>query len=147
MGLSLYARSEASPNRDSRVRLTSETDSLGQRKVHLGWKALSGDRERIHHGIGLLAREFGRQTSIRLQIPYDSERPWAGTWGGYHHLGTTRMHDDPKRGVTNADCRVHGTANLYIAGSSLFPTYGYANPTMTLVALALRLADHLETKV
>ena len=64
--------------------------------------------------------------------------------GGKHHMGTTRMHRDPRHGVVDADCRVHGLANLFVAGSSVFPTGGYVNPTLTLVALALRLADHLK---
>jgi choline dehydrogenase-like flavoprotein len=67
------------------------------------------------------------------------------TWGG-HHMGTTRMHDDPKKGVTDATGRVHGVGNLYVAGSSLFPTSGAANPTLTIIALALRLGDHLAAK-
>jgi choline dehydrogenase-like flavoprotein len=61
----------------------------------------------------------------------------------HHHLGTTRMHRDPRRGVVDPDGRVHGTANVFVVGSSVFPTGGYANPTLTVVALALRLADHL----
>jgi choline dehydrogenase-like flavoprotein len=64
-------------------------------------------------------------------------------YGSYHHMGTTRMHEDPKQGVVNADCRVHGIENLYIAGSSVFPTSSYVQPTLTIVALALRLADHI----
>lgn len=60
-------------------------------------------------------------------------------------MGTTRMHIDPKQGVCDANGRVHGLANLYMAGSSLFPTVGFANPTYTITALALRLADHLRT--
>ena len=62
---------------------------------------------------------------------------------GMHHMGTTRMHDDPRQGVVDANCRVHDLANLYVAGSSVFPTGGVANPTLTMVALAIRLADHL----
>ena len=61
-----------------------------------------------------------------------------------HHIGTTCMSDDPRTGVINSDCRVHGIRNLFIAGSSIFPTSGYANPTLTIVALALRLAEHLK---
>jgi hypothetical protein len=61
-------------------------------------------------------------------------------------MGTTRMHADPRQGVVDAQCQVHGVDNLYIAGSSVFPTGGYANPTLTLVALALRLADHLKSQ-
>jgi choline dehydrogenase-like flavoprotein len=63
---------------------------------------------------------------------------------GMHHMGTTRMHDDPRQGVVDANCRVHDLANLYVAGSSVFPTGGVANPTLTNVALAIRLADHLK---
>jgi choline dehydrogenase-like flavoprotein len=66
---------------------------------------------------------------------------------GAHHCGTTRMHDDPKRGVVDRECRVHGVANMYVAGSSVFPTVGFANPTLTLVALSLRLADHLAAEL
>jgi choline dehydrogenase-like flavoprotein len=67
--------------------------------------------------------------------------------GGHHHMGTTRMSDDPRTGVVDRDCRVHGMANLFIAGSSVFPTGGSANPTLTIVALALRMADHLREQV
>jgi choline dehydrogenase-like flavoprotein len=62
-------------------------------------------------------------------------------------MGTTRMATDPKHGVVDADLRVHGVDNLYVASSSVFPTVGYSNPTLTIVALALRLADHLKTLV
>ena len=67
--------------------------------------------------------------------------------GANHHIGTTRMADDPKRGVVDATCRMHGVSNLYVAGSSVFPTSGYANPTLTIVALALRLADELRRRM
>ncbi|MEM7045156.1 MAG: GMC family oxidoreductase, partial [Pseudomonadota bacterium] len=67
--------------------------------------------------------------------------------GGHHHMGTTRMHDDPKRGVVDADARVHGIKNLYMAGSSIFPTVGSANPTLTLLATSFKLADHLQLQV
>jgi choline dehydrogenase-like flavoprotein len=66
-----------------------------------------------------------------------------GIIGGPHHMGTTRMAADPRHGVVDADCRVHSVDNLHVAGSSVFATGGYANPTFTIVALALRLADHL----
>ena len=63
---------------------------------------------------------------------------------GKHHMGTTRIHQDPKQGVLDADCKVHGVSNLFIAGSSMFPTSGQANPMLTIVALAIRLADHIK---
>jgi choline dehydrogenase-like flavoprotein len=62
-------------------------------------------------------------------------------------MGTTRMHDDPKQGVVDRNCRVHGIDNLFVAGSSVFPTGGAANPTLTLLALTLRLADHLRPRL
>jgi choline dehydrogenase-like flavoprotein len=62
-------------------------------------------------------------------------------------MGTTRMSDDPRTGVVDADCKVHGVEGLYIAGSSVFPTGGYMNPTLTIVALALRLSDHLGARL
>lgn len=72
---------------------------------------------------------------------------WPGDMqGSRHHMGTTRMADDPRRGVVDAQCRVHGIANLHIAGSSVFASSGFANPTLTIVALALRLADELARK-
>ena len=74
--------------------------------------------------------------------------PWSGGGThGLHHMGTTRMSDDPKRGVVDRDSRVHGIENLFIAGSSVFPTYGVANPTLTIVALALRIADHINREL
>jgi len=80
----------------------------------------------------------------RVNTPVGDTGWPASMTGGMHHAGTTRMHDDPREGVVNADCRVHDIANLYVAGSSVFPTMGAANPTLTIVALALRLADHLK---
>ncbi len=75
------------------------------------------------------------------------DAPWPQPiWGGCHHMGTTRMSHDAHTGVVNADCRLHDVDNLYIAGSSVFPTGGYVPPTLTLIALALRLADHLNQR-
>jgi choline dehydrogenase-like flavoprotein len=67
------------------------------------------------------------------------------TNAGWHHMGTTRMHNDPKKGVVNSDCRIHGIENLYVAGAACFSTAGAPNPTLTLTALSLRLLDHLKT--
>ena len=65
-------------------------------------------------------------------------------WGQHHHIGTTRMHNDPRRGVVDATCRVHSVTNLYIGGSSVFPTSGSGTPTLSIIALAVRLADHVK---
>ncbi len=77
----------------------------------------------------------------------DSPTEWPPTRGGDHHMGTTRMSDDPKKGVVDRNCRVHGLANLFVGGSSVFATCGFCNPTFTITALAVRLADHLRTEL
>jgi choline dehydrogenase-like flavoprotein len=87
-----------------------------------------------------------RSGMIRLNYKTRAEWLSALDWGD-HHLGTTRMHLDPKQGVVDANSRVHGMSNLYVAGSGVFPTYSASNPTMNLVALTLRLADHLKWSV
>jgi choline dehydrogenase-like flavoprotein len=97
----------------------------------------------------LLGTEVGRTGFGRLRYDLSEDD---STWpddllGNAHQMGTTRMHRDPKLGVVNENCRVHSMANLYVAGSSVFPTSGSANPTLTIVALALRLADHIKQLV
>jgi len=138
---------EQAPNPDSRVVLSEEVDALGLRKINLDWRLTDAERRSIEVLTRTVASEFGRLGLARLR-----QSEWlasGGDWadseveGGYHHMGTTRMADDPTRGVVDRDCKVHGVENLYIAGSSVFPTGGWANPTLTIVALALRLADHL----
>ena len=93
----------------------------------------------------LVGLEMGRLGIGRLRVnPLGDAGSWpADLQGSRHHLGTTRMADSPRAGVVDAQCRVHGIANLYIAGSSVFASSGYANPTLTIVALVLRLADTL----
>jgi choline dehydrogenase-like flavoprotein len=91
-----------------------------------------------------LAREVGKSGIGRLKLDVGIRPDWPG---GNHHMGTTRMHPDPRYGVVDADCRVHGLSNLYVAGSSVFPTSGGVNPTLTIVALAERLADHLKAQL
>jgi choline dehydrogenase-like flavoprotein len=134
---------EQSPNPDSRVTLAEERDRLGLRKAQLDWQLTELDARSVRRTVEITADALGRALAGRARILVSERRPWPETTGRSHHMGTTRMHDDPRRGVVDADCRVHGLANLWIAGSSVFPTCGYANPTLTLVALAHRLADHL----
>lgn len=141
--------SEPSPNPDSRVRLSSERDALGQQRVALDWRLTERDKRNMRRILQILATELGAAGLGRLGV---SPEVWNDDWrsllgGSYHHMGTTRMHKDPKQGVADPNCRVHGVSNVYIAGSSLFPTAGHANPTITIVALALRLADHIKQKM
>ena len=138
-----FVRAEQTPNPESRVTLSNERDALGIRRARLGWRMLPADIESIRRTMELLGLELGRIGRGRVRHAIDHFDPWRGVGGGYHHMGTTRMSEIPTHGVVDPNCRVHGLANLYLAGSSVFPTVGFANPTLTIVALALRLADHL----
>lgn len=137
---------EPVPNPDSRVSLSDERDLLGQRRLQVNWQLTPTELTNAHRALELLAVEFGRMGLGRAYgtILADKTR-WPGNLeAGKHHCGTTRMSDNPATGVVDVNCRVFGFDNLYVAGSSVFPTIGYANPTLTIVALALRLAEHLK---
>jgi choline dehydrogenase-like flavoprotein len=144
----LYMRGEPEPNPDSRVTLGDDRDALGTRRVKLHWELGPDDRARYRQAVELLAQQFGFAGAgwIRLDPP-NFGSPRTELFYGAHHMGTTRMHTDPKRGVVDVDCKVHGIENLYVAGSSVFPAVGYSNPTLTILALTLRLADHLASRL
>jgi choline dehydrogenase-like flavoprotein len=138
---------EQSPNPASRVTLTEETDALGMPRTHLDWQLSPRDAESLARTAELLAHRLGARNLGRLRNEFTAEDAWSeGEWS-WHHIGTTRMHEDPKRGVVDADCRLHSLDNLFVAGSSVFPTSGISNPTYTIVALALRLSDHLKSRL
>ena len=137
---------EQLPTPNSRVMLGSEEDPFGHRRVHLSWSLPSEMYRTARLTAELFAEDLGRRGLGRVAVDVEALEG-AIYQPGFHHMGGTRMHTDPRQGVVDSDSRVHGVANLYIAGSSVFPTSGYANPTFTLVALALRLADHLATQL
>lgn len=136
---------EQIPNPNSRIGLSDQKDKLGLNKVTLDWRMSTLDIVGIRTAQKLIAAELGRTNfgRLRMELPED-EKVMLKVSGGCHHIGTTRMHNNPKNGVVDANCRIHGLKNIFIAGSSVFPTAGYANPTLTIVALAIRLADHLK---
>jgi choline dehydrogenase-like flavoprotein len=141
----IFARSEQTPNVNSRVVLSRETDRLGMRRSCLDWRTTTLDRSAIRLMASFAVSEFKRLGLGRVVLA-----DWlkADAWpdslvGGPHHMGTTRMSDDAATGVVDRNCRVHGVHGLYIAGSSIFPTGGHANPTLTIVAFAMRLAAHV----
>jgi choline dehydrogenase-like flavoprotein len=142
--LVLRFQAEQAPNRESRVTLGSRRDPLGLPVAQLDWRMAASDRDSIRRSQELVDGALRAAGLGRVEMLLGDERPPALIEGNYHHLGATRMHASPRLGVTDPDCRVHGVRNLYVAGSSLFPTYGCSNPTLTVVALALRLADHLK---
>lgn len=140
----LQSMSEQVPNPESRVLLTNERDRLGVNRVSLDWRLTYQDVKSIIGGLKVLDREFQSSALGRVYPLLYEELPSEGITGGWHHMGTTRMHSDPKKGVVDENCKVHNLANLFIAGPSVFPTGGYANPSLTIVALSIRLADHLK---
>ena len=134
---------EQSPNPNSRVTLSLERDALGQNRTQIDWRLSSIEKRSLIRSLTIMGEEFGRAGLGRLKITLDDhDSSWPP--GTCHHAGTARMHVDPKKGVVDENCRVHGISNLFIAGSSVFPTVGHANPTLTIVALAVRLADHVK---
>jgi choline dehydrogenase-like flavoprotein len=146
----LDSMQEMAPDPACRVTLGEERDALGCRRLVLDLRLGAEFRRTLAAAARALVHELGRFSIGRVAPSawtapgFDGEIPWRGA---AHHLGTTRMSDDPARGVVDRDCRVHGVDNLWIAGSSVFPASGYVNPTLTIVALALRLAEHLEARL
>lgn len=137
---------EQAPNPDSRVMLGHDIDALGQRKVSVDWRLTPLDRHTYRTAARLFGSEIARAGEAHFQLePWldDDSAEIPQVHGTAHHLGTTRMSDDPRQGVVDRDGKVHGIDNLHVAGSSVFPTGGWAFPTFTIVALSLRLADEL----
>lgn len=145
--LALRAQAEQAPNPDSRVTLGTRRDRFGLAVAQLDWRPTAADRASIRASQKAVDTALRAAGLGRVEFMLGDEQPPALFEGNFHHLGATRMHTDPAMGVVDADCRVHGVSNLYIAGSSVFPTYGCSNPTLTVVALALRLADHLKKQL
>jgi len=133
---------EQAPDRENRIRLSLDRDRRGQPEAAMTLRLTDAERRshlRALRIVGAVLGLDGKRLARQLQLRLD-----AGRYGFFmHHMGTTRMHRDPRQGVVDADCRVHGISNLFVAGSSVFPTGGTAAPTLTIIALALRLADHL----
>ena len=149
----VHMSSEQSLNRNSRVRLSDEKDALGQRKVVLDWRLNDLDHRTITRSVVALGEFFAVKDLGRIRVAdwlLAEEIAYPKTTedevGGYHHMCTTRMSDDPRTGVVDADCKVFGLDNLFIGGSSVFSTSGHANPTFSIVQLSLRLADTIVGK-
>jgi choline dehydrogenase-like flavoprotein len=136
---------EQFPNPDSRISLLDERDALGMRKVEIHWALTPADRETVK-SIGLEVAKCFADTGLGFvkleEYVYDVDVPLKLNPHA-HHMGTTRMASSPEFGVVDENCKVFGVENLYVAGSSVFSTGGACNPTMPLLQLALRLAEHL----
>jgi choline dehydrogenase-like flavoprotein len=136
-------RCEQAPQQESRLTLSKQLDALGVPRIELDWRVSERDERSIYRALQLVGNELGRLGLGRLWTPHaDGAIDWKISPAG-HHMGTTRMGDDAASSVVDANLRCHDHDNLYIAGASVFVTGGDANPTLTLVALAHRLADHL----
>ena len=135
---------ELAPDPERRLTLSDARDGLGMPRLHLHMTVGDEDLERYRRTLKELGRQLLASRTGMLKLNYDKREEWLKVldWGN-HHLGTTRMSDDPRTGVVDANGQVHGVGNLFVAGSSVFPTYGASNPTLNLVALTLRLGDHL----
>jgi len=148
----LFTRIEQAPNPDSRITLESEKDSLGVPRATLNWVLTPLEKRSIRKIHELLGQQVGLAGIGRVKmleyLQDKNDNSWPSfTGGGWHHMGTTRMSDDPTKGVVDANCKVHRIDNLFIAGSSCFATAGAPNPTLTLTALSLRLSDHLKETI
>lgn len=138
---------EQALNPDSRVRLGTEKDRFGLTRMQFDWRLTDLDYRTMKVAMAAFGTHLAEQDLGRIRIAdwllEESPRLPGHDGGGYHQMCTTRMDDDPRFGVVDRNCRVHGMANLYVAGSSVFGTPSYCNPTFTIVQLALRLGDHL----
>jgi choline dehydrogenase-like flavoprotein len=148
---SVVLRLEQVPNPLSRVSLDHERDELGVPRVVLNWAFTSLEKTSMRAIYELLGRQVGMagigRVRVREELLASRDDSLPAISGGWHHMGTTRMSATPKEGVVDADCRVHGIENLYVAGSSCFPNGAAVNPTLTLMALSLRLAQHLRARL
>ncbi len=141
---------EQNPDPESRVTLSNEKDALGMSRARVDWRMSEMERTTARHFHGLIAgqlMELGLgQTDPSAWLTSNKPLNNQELYGTYHHIGTTRMSKDPRDGVVDEQLRTYGVDNLYMTGCSVFPTGGHANPTLTIVALAIRLSDHLRAQ-
>ena len=140
-GFDLELQLELPPRAENRVNIGEARDELGMPRANVDYRFGELEHDTVAYTRRIIEQEIadsglGRFIADETGVPTPA-------LSLHHHLGTTRMHESPSAGVVDANAKVHGLANLYVAGSSVFPTGGYANPTLTIIALALRLADHL----
>jgi choline dehydrogenase-like flavoprotein len=150
LGVTVEGISEQRPDPGSRVTLSETRDPFGVPRAKVDWKIDRESRRSLARLGQLMWAEFSR-----AGLPMPALERWvadeslddAAVIDMAHTMGTTRMSEDPRHGVVDSNCRVHGVAGLYVAGSSVFPTGGHANPTLMILALAIRLADHMKSSM
>jgi choline dehydrogenase-like flavoprotein len=140
----LHFDAEQSPNFDSRVTLGDERDAFGMPRLVVDWRMNREDADSVARSLELLARGLESAGVAKLNVKPDlASEAYARNGVGSHHIGATRMGSSPATGVVDSECRVFGIPNLYLASSSVFPTSSYVNPTMQIVAIAIRIAAHI----
>jgi len=142
-----FFMTEHLPNPDSRISLGATSDALGMPRVRVEWALSEADWKSFESSVAELARAMGEAGLGRVVFPATRSDYLRIASSSRHHMGTTRMHADPAQGVVDETSRVHGVSNLYVAGSSIFPTSGIGNPTLTLLAMTYRLSDHLKREM
>jgi choline dehydrogenase-like flavoprotein len=145
----LEFNSEQTPDAPNRVTLANDSDRHGVRRVHIAWRVSEEDVSAACRAYQLLRDMLERSRACRLEFDETRlrERLSSSMPLGGHHIGTARMAASDRTGVVDANCAVFSVPNLYIASSAVFPTSSHANPTLTIVALALRLAAHLRAQL
>jgi len=140
--------SEQEPNPESRVLLSDKTDALGIRRSNVRWQLTGQTLRTMREYAKVLQEEFDRAGIGEIELDewiHDDSAQWENhVTDQFHHIGTARMNSSPRLGVVDENCRVHSTENLYVGSSAVFPTSGHSNPTLTIIALCLRLADRLK---
>ncbi len=144
--IELWAAPEQTAEAHNRITLTNQRDWLGRSRVKLDWQWSQSDRDNIERSIAIIGSQIESGGLGRFEPLIEFDGPARPRLDGLHHpMGGTRMHIDPQLGVVDDNCLVHGLENVYVAGSSVFPTgLGYSNPTLTLLALTLRVADRVK---
>jgi len=147
----LFYHSEQAPNPASTVSLIGARDALGIPRLKIDLRYGGGDAASIVASHAIIDRDLRAAAlgHVEYHVPAEAraDRVWEQMTDGYHQIGTIRMAADPKRGVVDANCRVHGTPNLFVASSAVFPTSGQANPTLLITALSARLAAHVAESI
>ena len=140
---------EPSPCRTSQVSLSDKRDALGMKRLDLFWDFNNTDFDMLDASISHINQylHLAKAGRLKLDKPVNAKNIAGRIGNGWHHMGTTRMSDHPSAGVVDRHCKVHGSDNVYVAGSSVFPSVGFSNPTLTITALACRLAAHLSETI
>lgn len=150
-GVRMQCTVEPPPDPQSRVTLSDKRDALGMQRVRVDWRLGDNVKRTFDRMFSLLREELETHNIGRVELdPAIGTGDWPETFereGNWHHMGTTRMHESPRQGVVDRNCLVHGMNNLYVAGSSVFPTFAADFPTITLTALAHRLSTHIAGKM